>query len=107
MDGELVRGHGLVLKIDPMMELLDVLKALRAHGVKKFKGFDLDIEFEAAAVSEPSPSQMIHAPIPPNMPPDLRNIDLMNEDQIRNWSASPDNSDQLQGTDELPATPEA
>lgn len=80
------------------MELAEKIKLLRASGVKKFKDETIEIEFELIQLEPQAPQP---PKFPPNTPPEIVNPDLMSEDAVRDWSASPDPS----GPDEaLPMT---
>lgn len=78
------------------MELDKLLPLLRANGVRKFNGLDLEIELDSAVLPEAAaPAQVQRVPDPPGMPPDLRDPDLMSEDKIRDWSGSPAHDDDV------------
>ena len=68
------------------MELSEKIKLLRASGVRKFKDAEIEIEFEVIqlAPEPPAPEKF-----PPGTPPEIINPDLMSEDKVRDWSASP------------------
>lgn len=87
------------------MELAKLIPLLRAHGVKRYKGGNtirdegvIEIEFEYTKI-EAAPlsisDTVIDAPLPPNMPPELRDSETMSFDKIRDWSASPGAEDEI------------
>ncbi len=89
------------------MELDALLTLLAKHRVSIYidKKAGLEISFHqnhpkpAESLVQP-PAQMIDAPEPTNIPPDLRADDLFNEDKVLNWSSP----DQFDGGDPLPLT---
>jgi hypothetical protein len=68
------------------MEFKELIPLLRLNGVKKFKGLDLEIEFEPKDLDQ-NPLKAAATPAPPGVPPEIHDPDLMNADAIRNWSA--------------------
>lgn len=88
------------------MELPALIALLRANGIHKFKDEKFEIEFDSMKLpaADVAPA-LVDAPMPANMPEDLKNPETMSFDKILSWSASPGHDDAvapLEGVHDAP-----